>query len=128
MIVKAFMSATQIHTEIDFDLPRGKQSGHLAIPYSHNLRGWANLLIPICVIRNVDGPTVLLMAGQSWRRVPRTSSHPQAVAGTRARASDRTAHPDSVPQSTGGQSSDKIVTARRPQFQSLFSRQSQRKS
>ncbi len=69
MIVEAFMSATQIHSEIDFDL-QGKQRGHLAIPYSHNLGGWANLLIPICVIRNGDGPTVLLMAGNHGDEYP----------------------------------------------------------
>src|SRR5580704_16098772 len=70
MIVKAFMSATQIHTEIDFDLPRGKQRGHLAIPYSYNLGGWANLPIPICVIRNGPGPTVLVMAGNHGDEYP----------------------------------------------------------
>jgi predicted deacylase len=70
MIVEAFMISTQIHTEIDFDLTRGKQRGHLTIPYSHNLGGWANLLIPICVIRNGDGPTVLLMAGNHGDEYP----------------------------------------------------------
>ena len=64
------MSTTQIHTEIDFDRPRGKQRGHLGIPYSHNLGGWANLLIPICVIWNGDGPTVLLMAGNHGDKYP----------------------------------------------------------
>jgi predicted deacylase len=49
---------------------RGKQRGHLGIPYSHNLGGWANLLIPICVIRNGDGPTVLLMAGNHGDKYP----------------------------------------------------------
>ncbi len=57
------MSTTQIHTEIDFTQARGKQRGHLAIPYSYNLGGWANLLIPVSVVSNGDGPVVLLMAG-----------------------------------------------------------------
>ncbi len=64
------MSTTQIHTEIDFSLLHGKQCGHLAIPYSHNLGGWANLQIPICVIRNGAGPVVLLMAGNHGDEYP----------------------------------------------------------
>ena len=30
---------------IDFDRP-GKQQGFLRVPYSHNLGGWANVMIP----------------------------------------------------------------------------------
>lgn len=58
-----------VHTELDFDRP-GKQTGHLAIPYSHNLGGWANLLVPCAVIANGDGPTVLLMAGNHGDEYP----------------------------------------------------------
>ena len=64
------MSTTQIHTDIDFSLTRGKQRGHLAIPYSHNLGGWANLRVPLCVIRNGEGPVVLLMAGNHGDEYP----------------------------------------------------------
>ncbi|HUQ94645.1 MAG TPA: succinylglutamate desuccinylase/aspartoacylase family protein [Bryobacteraceae bacterium] len=53
---------TQIITEIDFDRP-GKQQGTLRIPYSHNLAGWANILIPITVVANGAGPTVLALGG-----------------------------------------------------------------
>lgn len=63
------MSATQIHTDLNYDQP-GKQCGHLAIPYSHNLGGWANLRIPISVIRNGTGPAVLLMAGNHGDEYP----------------------------------------------------------
>jgi N-alpha-acetyl-L-2,4-diaminobutyrate deacetylase len=38
-----------IHTTIDFDKP-GKQQGFLQVPYSHNLGGWANVMIPLTVI------------------------------------------------------------------------------
>src|SRR5260370_29350837 len=69
-IDRALMSTTQIHTEIDLDRPSGKQRGNLAIPYSHNLGGWANLLVPICVVRNGEGPTVLLMAGNHGDEYP----------------------------------------------------------
>ena len=64
------MSSTQIQTDIDYSLPYGKQCGHLAIPYSHNLGGWANLPIPISVIRNGAGPVVLLMAGNHGDEYP----------------------------------------------------------
>lgn len=101
------MGETQIHTNIQYDLREGVQRGHLAIPYSHNLGGWANLLIPISVISNGPGPTVLLMAGNHgdeypgqvailklWREIEAsaltgrlilipTLSQPAAKAGTR---------------------------------------------
>ena len=64
------MSTTQIHTGIDFNQAHGKQCGHLAIPYSHNLGGWANLRVPIARIRNGDGPVVLLMAGNHGDEYP----------------------------------------------------------
>lgn len=60
---------TLIHTSIDFDR-HGKQSGHLAIPYSYNLGGWANLLVPLTVIRSGKGPTVLAMAGNHGDEYP----------------------------------------------------------
>jgi len=60
---------TPISTTIDFNC-EGKQQGHLAIPYSHNLSGWANLPIHITVIRNGDGPAVLAMAGNHGDEYP----------------------------------------------------------
>lgn len=51
-----------IHTSIDFDRS-GKQQGFLQVPYSHNLGGWANVMIPVTVIANGTGPTVLVMGG-----------------------------------------------------------------
>ncbi len=64
------MTTTQIHTEIDFTRTGTKQRGHLAIPYSYNMGGWANLLVPICMIQNGSGPTVLLMAGNHGDEYP----------------------------------------------------------
>ncbi len=64
------MSETQIHASIDLAAGEGKHCGHLAIPYSHNLGGWANLQIPISVIRNGAGPVVLLMAGNHGDEYP----------------------------------------------------------
>ena len=51
-----------IITSLDFDKP-GKQQGFLQVPYSHNLGGWANVMIPITVIARGKGPTVLALGG-----------------------------------------------------------------
>jgi predicted deacylase len=51
-----------IFTSIDFDRA-GKQHGHLQVPYSYNLAGWANLMIPVSVVNHGPGPTVLVLAG-----------------------------------------------------------------
>ncbi|MEP6535566.1 MAG: succinylglutamate desuccinylase/aspartoacylase family protein [Bryobacteraceae bacterium] len=53
---------TQISTDIDFDA-NGKQQSYLRLPYSHNLAGWANILIPITVVKNGPGPTLLALGG-----------------------------------------------------------------
>lgn len=63
------MVKSQIHCTVDFDRA-GIQHGHLCAPYSYNLGGWANLLVPTTVIRNGAGPTVLLMAGNHGDEYP----------------------------------------------------------
>ena len=40
------MEKSQIHSNIDWTKP-GRQEGHLFIPYSYNLAGWANLMLPV---------------------------------------------------------------------------------
>ena len=49
-------------TSLDFDKP-GKQQGFLQVPYSHNLGGWANVMIPCTVINGGKGPTALVLGG-----------------------------------------------------------------
>lgn len=51
-----------LFTSLDLD-SHGKQQGFMQVPYSHNLGGWANVMIPITVIANGDGPTVLVLGG-----------------------------------------------------------------
>jgi len=51
-----------IVTSLDFDQP-GKQQGFLQVPYSHNLGGWANVMIPITVVARGKGPAVLVLGG-----------------------------------------------------------------
>jgi predicted deacylase len=53
---------TLIWTEIDFE-KSGKQVGVLHMPYSVTRSGYGMIDIPIAVIGNGDGPSVLLMAG-----------------------------------------------------------------
>lgn len=51
-------------TSLDFELP-GKQQGFLQVPYSHDLGGWANVMIPITCVspKSRSGPTVLILGG-----------------------------------------------------------------
>jgi N-alpha-acetyl-L-2,4-diaminobutyrate deacetylase len=63
------MSASPIKCSVDFNKP-GKQHGHLYIPYSHNLGGWANLMVPITVVGGGNGPTALVMAGNHGDEYP----------------------------------------------------------
>jgi predicted deacylase len=51
-----------ISTDVDFDRD-GKQVSRLRLPFSRNTSGWGIIPIPIAVVRNGSGPTVLLTAG-----------------------------------------------------------------
>ena len=56
------MRPSPIVPTIDLDA-RGVQHGHLRLPYSRDDSVWGSVMIPICVIRNGDGPTALLTGG-----------------------------------------------------------------
>src|SRR3954468_1175031 len=60
---------SRIHATVDFDRP-GKQHGHLCVPYSYDLGGWANLLLPITVLGHGKGRTALVMAGNHGDEYP----------------------------------------------------------
>ncbi len=51
-----------ISAHVDYDRD-GVQHGYLSIPYSHDESAWGSIRMPICVIRNGDGPTALLTGG-----------------------------------------------------------------
>lgn len=53
---------SKISTDVDFDRD-GKQTGYLQAPNSTNLSGWGSLLIPVVVIKNGEGPTILFTGG-----------------------------------------------------------------
>src|SRR5260370_35677136 len=63
------MERSQMHATVDFDRA-GKQHGHLCVPYSYNLGGWANLLLPVTVLVNGKGPTALVLAGNHRDEYP----------------------------------------------------------
>jgi hypothetical protein len=54
--------STRIFTDVDYEKD-GKQVGWLFLPYSVTRSAYGNLAIPVAVIRNGPGPSVLLMAG-----------------------------------------------------------------
>ncbi|MCS7057233.1 MAG: succinylglutamate desuccinylase/aspartoacylase family protein [Thermoflexales bacterium] len=56
------MSDSSLFTDLDVDRD-GKQFGYIQAPRSTNTAGWANLFIPLIVIRRGDGPTALLFGG-----------------------------------------------------------------
>lgn len=53
---------SRISTDIDFNRD-GKQVSNLIIPYSRNQSAWGSLLMPIAVIQQGKGPTLLLTGG-----------------------------------------------------------------
>ena len=63
------MEKSQIHSSIDWT-QQGKQHGHLFIPYSYNLAGWANLMVPVTLLANGEGPTALVLAGNQGDEYP----------------------------------------------------------
>ena len=63
------MDQSPLHATVDFGR-QGKQFGSLCVPYSYNLGGWANLLLPVAVIANGEGPTALVMAGNHGDEYP----------------------------------------------------------
>jgi N-alpha-acetyl-L-2,4-diaminobutyrate deacetylase len=56
------MDKSTIFTDIDFDKD-GKQVGFLNLPQSPNHDAWGVVPIPLCVIKNGKGPTVVLEGG-----------------------------------------------------------------
>lgn len=53
---------TRVIADIDLE-SEGRSVGALRVPHSHNESAWGTVAIPIVVVRNGDGPTLLLTAG-----------------------------------------------------------------
>lgn len=58
----ATVMKSRIQCTVDFDRP-GRQAAYLRAPLSRNTSGWGAVDIPIIVIRNGTGPTVLFTGG-----------------------------------------------------------------
>ena len=53
------MTANPIVPSVPYDQD-GKYHGFLRLPYSRDDSAWGSIMIPICVVKNGDGPTALL--------------------------------------------------------------------
>ena len=56
------MTGTLITSEVDFDA-EGKQVGYLRVPHSTHRSAYGWIPVPITIIRNEDGPTLVISAG-----------------------------------------------------------------
>jgi predicted deacylase len=56
------MTGTLITSEVDFDA-EGKRAGYLRVPHSTHRSAYGWIPVPITVIRNGDGPTLVISAG-----------------------------------------------------------------
>jgi len=56
------MQDSPITATVDLDRD-GVQHGFLKLPHSHDGSAWGNVMIPITVVRNGEGPTALLSGG-----------------------------------------------------------------
>ncbi|MGV6848927.1 MAG: succinylglutamate desuccinylase/aspartoacylase family protein [Marinibacterium sp.] len=56
------MTGTLITSEVDFDVD-GKQAGYLRVPHSVHRSAYGWIPVPITVIRNGEGPTLVISAG-----------------------------------------------------------------
>ena len=56
------MRDNPISPTVDFTRD-GVQHGHLRLPYSRNDSAWGSILIPVCVVKNGDGPCALITGG-----------------------------------------------------------------
>lgn len=56
------MASTQITSEVDFDAS-GKQAGYLRVPHSVHRSAYGWIPVPVSVIKNGEGPTLVITAG-----------------------------------------------------------------
>lgn len=59
-MTSADLPPSPIVPTIDLDAD-GVQHGHLRLPYSRDDSAWGSVMIPICVVKNGEGPTALLV-------------------------------------------------------------------
>ena len=52
------MKESPVSSTIDFE-KKGVQHGFLKLPHSHDDSAWGSIVIPITVVKNGQGPTIL---------------------------------------------------------------------
>ncbi len=62
MLSAPLLAASPVTPTVDFDQP-GVQHGALRLPYSRDDSAWGSVMIPVCVIKNGEGPVALLTGG-----------------------------------------------------------------
>ena len=61
------MTASLVTAEVDFDAP-GKLVGFVRVPHSVHRSAYGWIPVPVVVLNNGDGPTLLLMPGNHGNR------------------------------------------------------------
>lgn len=56
------VSESPVTTDVNYDAD-GKQVGYLRAPASTNQSAWGSVLVPVAVVKNGEGPTVLFVGG-----------------------------------------------------------------
>jgi len=56
------LAQSPVTTDVDFEAD-GRQNTYLRVPYSRNTSAWGAVMLPIVVVKNGRGPTVLLVGG-----------------------------------------------------------------
>ena len=56
------MKDSPISSTVDFE-KNGVQHGFLKLPHSHDQSAWGSIIIPISVVKNGKGPTILFTRG-----------------------------------------------------------------
>ena len=56
------LAQSPVTTDVDFEAD-GRQVTYLRVPYSRNTSAWGGVMLPIVVIKNGSGPTVLFVGG-----------------------------------------------------------------
>ena len=119
------MTGTLITSEVDFDA-EGKQQGYLRVPHSVHRSAYGWIPVPITVIRNGEGPTLVISAGvhgdEYEGQIAVATLARELVAGGHPRTADPAAD-DELPRP---QRQDAACRPRRRQSQSPLSRRSQR--
>jgi len=60
--VRTAQTRTTVFDPMDYDRP-GRQVGHLLLPHSPHSDAWGTIPVPVAVLKNGEGPTVLMIGG-----------------------------------------------------------------